>query len=167
MHKEIEKILKINDEEQKSFLRHFSRFSVNQRVEVFQLHNSIFHKLRQNIEAPANMLSYSALILAIQANINESVSLNKVNINDMNLDEIRKISSKKAKVFLEKQLRLQTKREKLILHWAVVVTLKNDEKYSFRQISAYLKKHHRFEISYGSIYVAWKKIENNNKSKEK
>ena len=83
----------------------------------------------------------------------------------MSLDVIREISSKKAKVFLAKQLRVQSKRDKLISYWAVIKTLKNDEKYSFRLISAYLKKHYKFEVTYGSIYKLWTEFENN-KSKE-
>ncbi len=161
LHFEIDKILKMNDEEQRSFLRHFSRFSINQRVEILPLHNSIFHKLRQKHNVPVNILSYIALILAIEVHLNESKSLNKLNINDMSLDEIREISSKKAKVFLEKQLRVKSKRDQLISYWAVVKTLKNNEKYSFRLIAAYLKKHHKFEVTYGSIYNLWVELEDN------
>lgn len=163
---EVEKILKINDEEQKSLLRHLPRLSLEQRFEIFPLHNSFLHKLRQKQNIPLSVLSYAALILAIEVYVDGIKELNKLNITEMSLDEIREISSKKAKVFLAKQYRVQSKREKLISYWSIVVTLRKDEKYSFRQISAYLKKYHKFEISYNSIYAAWQKLENN-KSKEK
>jgi len=159
VHIEIEQLVKMNDVQQRSLLRHFSRFSINQRVEILPLHNSIFHKLRQKHNIPVHILSYAGLILAIEVHLNESKSLNKLNINNMSLDEIREISSKKAKIFLEKQLRVQSKHDQLIQYWAVVKTLKNDQEYSFRKIACYLKKYHKLEVSYGSIYHLWVELE--------
>jgi len=62
-------------------------------------------------------------------------------------------------LFLQKQFRIQTKRECLLGFWAVVHTLKIDEKISFRKISVYLKKYHKFDVSYSLIAKTWAEIE--------
>jgi len=163
---EVERILKMNEEEQKVYLRHFSRISVIGKVEIMSVHNILFHKLRQqNSDVIMKILSYCAIILSIEVHINNSKYLQNANINNMTLDEIRDVSSRKAKLFLQKQFRVQSKRDKHVSYWAVIRTLKNDEKYSFRQISAYLKKYHKFEVTYSSIYNLWKDLESNQQRK--
>jgi len=164
----IEKIVKINDEEEKVVIRSFSRFSSNTKVETMLIHAKLFHKLRQQHKnsIETKILSYLALIMAIQIVVEEYKSINALKLDDMSLDEIREISSKKAKLFLEKKFKIKTKRDKLIDHWAVVRSLKLDEKYSFRNIAKYLKKYHRFEVTYGTIHKTWQELENTKKGNE-
>jgi len=158
---QVEKIIKLNEDEQNALLRIFSKLPTNEKIELMSDHRKLVHKLKQVYnEVSITVLSYSALILAVQTyNVNKD-KLNKLNIADLSLDEIRKITSKRAKVFLRKEFRKQTKRGALLGYWAVVRTLKNDEKYSFRKIETYLKKHHKFEVSYSLIAKVWKELEN-------
>ena len=121
----------------------------------------LLYKLKQQhneVDIPA--LSYCALLISIKLQQTNQSKLSRLNISDMSLDEISKITSQKAKLFLEKQFRKKEKRERLLGYWAVVRVLKNDEKYSFRKIESYLKKHHRFDVSYSLIAKTWNELEN-------
>ena len=163
----VQKVIKLNEEEQKSLLRAFSRLPLDNKIELMTHHRSLLHKLRQFYsDITVNVLSYCALITAIQVYQNKQVALKKLNIGDMSLEEIREITSKKAKLFLQKQFRRQTKRERLLGYWAVVKTLKESEDFSFRQIENYLKKHHRFEVSYSMIAKLWYEVENTTDEEE-
>lgn len=154
-------ITHMSKEEHKVILRSFARLSIETRIELMKTHRSLFHKLRQfHKNVSADTLSYCALILVTKIYINEQKSLKSLNINEMSLEEIQKLTSKKAKLFLKKQLRQKTKQERLIDYWAVVKTLKYDEKFSFRQIENYLKKYHKFAVSYSLIARIWSKLEN-------
>ncbi len=155
----VEKLLKLNENEQKGIFRSFSRFSLSQRIDILPIHNNILHKLKQNYsEMKIEIISYSALVMAIQIVINEQKTFKTLDFRGMSLDEIKRLSSKRAKLFLQKQPKLQTKREQLLSYWSIVSSLKNDENYSFRQISAYLQKYHRFTIAYSSIYNLWNEL---------
>ena len=158
---QVEKIVKINKEGQNALIRTFSRLPTNEKIEVMSDHRKLMYKLKQtHDEVGVEILSYSALIIAIQVYQNDQNKLNRLNIGNLSLKEIRKITSQKARVFLQKQFRKQTKRERLLGYWAVVSSLKNDEKYSFRKIETYLKKHHKFEVSYSLIAKVWDQLEN-------
>ena len=57
-----------------------------------------------------------------------------------------------------KKIRIKEKREKLLNLWSVVQKLKL-EKYSFREISKYIRQRHRFDVSHSYIAKLWKEIE--------
>lgn len=157
----VDKIVKINEDEQNALLRAFSRLIVSEKVEVMVNHRKLLHKFKQvNSETSLSILSYSSLIIAVQLYMTNQDKLDKLNISDLTLDQIRDITSKKAKIFLKKQFRKQKKREKLLSYWAIVRTLKNNENYGFRSIELYLKKEHKFQVSYSTIAKLWKQMEN-------
>lgn len=158
---EVEKIVKINEDEQNALLRFFSRSSKVGKIEVLADHRKLLHKLnQQHSEVDISTLSYCALLIAIKLQKANQNKLSRLNISDLSLDEISKITSQKAKIFLEKQFRKKAKRERLLAYWAVVRVLKNDERYSFRKIESYLKKHHKFDVSYSLIAKIWNELEN-------
>lgn len=158
---QIEKIVKINEDEQNALLRTFSRLPINGKLEVMSNHRKLLHKLKQMYhEVDISTLSYCALLIALQVHKTNQDKLNRLNISDLSLNEIHKMTSQKAKLFLHKHFRRQTKRERLLSYWAVVKTLKINEKYSFRSIEKYLKKYHQLEVSYSMIAKVWNELEN-------
>jgi len=158
---QLEKIVKINEDEQNALLRIFSRLPTNEKIEVMADHRKLVYKLKQrHDEVSIVILSYSALLIAVQVYQTDQDKLKRLNISELSLDEIRKITAKRAKVFLQKQFRKQKKKERLLSYWATVKTLKIDEKFSFRKIEIYLKKHHKFEVSYSMIAKVWNQLEN-------
>lgn len=58
-----------------------------------------------------------------------------------------------------KKLRKKEKREKLLNIWSVVQKLKS-EKYSFRDISQYIRQRHRFDVSHTYISKMWRELKN-------
>jgi hypothetical protein len=85
------------------------------------------------------MLTFAALILAIDQKIS-SLNLNSI-----------KLRSNYAKKYV--------KREKLLGLWAIVRTLRHEENLSFREISRYFLKFHKFEISHSMVQKIWNELE--------
>jgi len=139
-------LLKLAEVEQKTLLRAFARGSVELRVDVFKLQKNIFYELRQkNKEQKLEIISYCAFVLAIK----------KIFENDENIKREFKFKWKIK----------NSKKEKLLNLWAIILNLKNEQNYSFRDISKYLKKYHRFEVSHTSIFQIWQNIEGKNDEK--
>jgi hypothetical protein len=141
----LEQLTKLNEEAQNKNLRQFAKLDNEMRIEVLKKQKSIFHKMKKETDCDNNpLLTLASLILAID------VAINKFDDIDHNIIKMRSNNSQSKK-----------KQQKLLTLWAVVKRLKTKENLSFRQISKYLKKYHRFEISYSLIYQSWKKLETN------
>lgn len=148
MEKEIlrncEIITKMNQETQNQMIRTFTKLDISVKVDVFKEQKVIFHKLKNiHFITDNSILTYASFVLAIEVVIK--------NTNQVNLKAI-KLRTKNAK-------KQNQKREKLLSYWSVVKTLKLEQNYSFREISDYLLKYHRFEVSYSLVYQTWNEIE--------
>ena len=155
MEKEIlrncEIITKMNQETQNQMIRTYTKLDISVKVDVFKEQKVIFHKLKNiHFITDNSILTYASFVLAIEVVIK--------NTNQVNLKAI-KLRTKNAK-------KQNQKREKLLSYWSVIKTLKNEQNYSFREISDYLLKYHRFEVSYSLIYQIWNEIEIINLNKE-
>lgn len=155
MEKEIlrncEIITKMNQETQNQMIRTYTKLDISVKVDVFKEQKVIFHKLKNiHFITDNSILTYASFVLAIEVVIK--------NTNQVNLKAI-KLRTKNAK-------KQNQKREKLLSYWSVVKTLKLEQNYSFREISDYLLKYHRFEVSYSLIYQTWNEIEIINLNKE-
>ena len=155
MEKEIlrncEIITKMNQETQNQMIRTYTKLDISVKVDVFKEQKVIFHKLKNiHFITDNSILTYASFVLAIEVVIK--------NTNQVNLKAI-KLRTKNAK-------KQNQKREKLLSYWSVVKTLKLEQNYSFREISDYLLKYHRFEVSYSLVYQTWNEIEIINLNKE-
>lgn len=138
-----EKLTKTSDEKQRQLLRNFSRLSLEIKLQIFDLQKSIFHRLKQTHNDVANnLLTYCSLIESID--------------NTIKLNEKLDI---KALTIKHKNQRKAHKREKILELWAIVKTLKIEQKMSFRDISKYLKKYHKFDVAHSTIFEIWAEIE--------
>ena len=156
MQKEIlrncEIITKMNQETQNKMIRTYTKLDISVKVDVFKEQKVIFHKLKNiHFITDNSILTYASFILAIEVVIK--------NTNQVNLKAI-KLRTKNAK-------KQNQKREKLLSYWSVIKTLKLEQNYSFREISDYLLKYHRLEVSYSLIYQIWNEIETINLHEEK
>lgn len=142
--KVIENITQETCESQNQQLRLFARVDLPMKLQILQLQKPIFHKLKSvYCDVDNIILTLCSLILAIDAVTKET---DKVNLNAIKL----RGKNHKAKI----------KRKKVLGYWAIVRTLKIDQKMSFRDISSYFKKYHKFEVSYSTIYELWNELEN-------
>lgn len=142
--KNCEIITKMNQETQNQMIRTFTKLDISVKVDVFKEQKVIFHKLKNiHFITDNSILTYASFVLAIEFIIK--------NTNQVNLKAI-KLRTKNAK-------KQNQKREKLLSYWSVIKTLKNEQNYSFREISDYLRKYHRLEVSYSLIYQIWNEIE--------
>ena len=148
MEKEIlrncEIITKMNQETQNQMIRTYTKLDISVKVDVFKEQKVIFHKLKNiHFITDNSILTYASFVLAIEVVIK--------NTNQVNLKAI-KLRTKNAK-------KQNQKREKLLSYWSIIKTLKLEQNYSFREISDYLLKYHRFEVSYSLVYQTWNEIE--------
>lgn len=146
----VENITKLNQECQNQRLRLFAKLDITTKLKILVSQKQLFHKLKvTNSDVENTILTLSALILAIDAVAKE--------LDDVNLNAIKlRGRNNKAKI----------KRQKVLGYWAIVKTLKLEQKMSFRQISEYFTKYHKLEVSYSTIYELWNELENNTQTKE-
>ena len=143
--KACEIITKLNQESQNQKLRLFAKFDIQTKLKIIVNQKQLFHKLKQKYsDVDNNILTLSALILAIDSVVKE--------LDDVNFNAIKLRGKKNTN---------KSKREKLLSYWAIVRTLKLERNMSFRDITIYFGKYHRFEISYSTIYKVWNELENN------
>ena len=141
----VDRLLKINQEEQKIALRKFTKLSISEKVEIFDIQRDIFYKIKQvNQDLAINLLSYVSFIKAIHKYHNNVYKVDRF------VAQIKGRSLKK-----------QPKRDKLLGYWSLIKTLKAKENLSFREISKYLKKYHKFDVAHSLIYNLWTEFENN------
>ena len=146
----MEKITQRTYESQNQQLRLFARVALPMKLQILQLQKPLFHKLKGTYgDVDNSALTLASLILAIDSVAKE--------LDDVNLNAIKmRGKNNKPKI----------KREKVLGYWAIVRTLKLEQSMSFRDISIYLKKYHKFEVSYSTIYELWNELENNTNNKE-
>jgi len=150
MHEILEKTTKMNQEQQNQKLRLLVKVDLNIKLKIFQEQKPIFHKLKNLYGDVDNaLLTISSLFLAID---NVTKELDIVNF------QATKLRGKNNKS--------KMKRQKLLGYWAVVKSLKIEERMSFRDISAYFAKYHKLEVSYSTIYGLWIELETNKKEKD-
>lgn len=146
----VENITKLNLESQNQRLRFFAKADITTKLKIIQHQKPIFHRLKIVYSDIDNaLLSLASLILAIDIVAKE---LDVINHN------IIKLRGKNNKT--------KAKRQKLLGYWAIVKTLKLEQKMSFRQISEYFAKYHKLEVSYSTIYELWNELENDTKNEE-
>lgn len=145
-----EKITKIDQEAQNQKLRLFAKVDFETKIQILEQQKQLFHKIKSaHSDVDNTILTLASLILAIDAVAKE--------LDDVNLNAIKlRGKNNKAKI----------KRQKLLSYWAIVRTLKLEQKMSFRDISIYFAKYHKFQISYSTIFEMWNEIENNIKKEE-
>jgi hypothetical protein len=145
------RLLKKTDEEQKAILRAFVSMPLESKMKAMELNRNIFYPLKQeNRDIPLPILSYVAMILAIEKYRAQTTGLDK-NVIDVRAKSFRK----------------QPKRDKLLGKWALIRSLKNDKNLSFRQISNYLKRFHKLSVVHSTIYDLWRELEIRKKQGEK
>ncbi|MDX4069924.1 helix-turn-helix domain-containing protein [Aliarcobacter skirrowii] len=152
MIKLFEKITKINQEAQNQKLRLFAKVDFETKIQILEQQKQIFHKLKSaHSDVDNTILTLSSLILAIDKVVKK--------LDDVNLNAIKlRNKNNKSKI----------KRQKILGYWAIVRTLKLEQKMSFRDIATYFAKYHKLQISYSTVYEIWNELEKKgNKNNEK
>ena len=128
----IENISKKTIIQRKSLLKSFEKFDDLQHYEIINNKNLLFHKLKsKNKEIEKNsILELAALYIAI----------------DEFMEQLNEIDKKLIK--FKNKNKSNLKKEKLRQYWSIVKELKELKKMSFRDIALYLKKYHKFNISF-------------------
>jgi len=162
MQKIIERSTLLNQQDQDYLLRYFARLPLERKLDVLNRHRKILFMRKQqeaDEEIPINVVSYIALVLANKSHLADEKKLSAKRFEDMELNEVRELSIINLDKLKDKKKNSKTKREKVLGLWAVVRTLRQ-KKVSFRDISRYLKKHHRLEVGHSLIHSMWLELEN-------
>jgi hypothetical protein len=145
-----ERITKLNFESQNQRLRLFAKVDNTTKLKIIASQKQLFHKLKNTYgDVDNTVLTLSSLVLAIDS---VAKKLDDVNLNAIKL----RGKNNKAKI----------KRQKVLGYWAIVRTLKLEQKMSFRDIATYFAKYHKLIVSYSTIYELWNELENNTQIKE-
>lgn len=160
----LEKILKLNQDDQKRHLNYLARSPIEVRLALFEKQKEIFHPLLQKYKGviSTSNITYAALILAIGVTRSLEKKLTKKSFGELSLDEIRDLSASRAVSFRHSITKVSQKHEKLMGYWAIIRSLRLDHEYSYERISLYLKKKHRFSIAPSTVMKKWKEIETQN-----
>lgn len=141
--KELQILTKKPLSEQNRLLKLLAKLSLSQKKEIIAKQRSIFHILNSNNKNYDNAtLTLAALIISIEKFF--------ISQNETELNLIR---------FNNKKVNKNQKNKKLLTYWSVVKELKEKKHMSFRKISEFLKKSHKFEISHSLIYRVWIEVE--------
>ena len=157
----LERLIKLNEKDQRFLMRYLSRLPLEYRIEVMQRHRRLIHKLKErHSELEVEILSYGAMVLAIKTFYNEEKQLSQKRFDDMSLEEIGELTIRHIKQFDQKRYPSSPKRDTLIGYWAEVKTIKQTGK-GFRFIAEYLLKKHRFKVGHTLIQRTWNQLEEN------
>lgn len=141
--KELQILTKKPLSEQNRLLKLLAKLSLSQKKEIIAKQRSIFHMLNSNNKNYDNAtLTLAALIISIEKFF--------ISQNETELNLIR---------FNNKKVNKNQKNKKLLTYWSVVKELKEKKHMSFREISEFLKKSHKFEVSHSLIYRVWIEVE--------
>ena len=145
-------ITKMSENVQKQKLRFFAKTDEKIRLEIISIQRETFHKIKNNQnykEVSNQLITLASLILAIEQ------CLKKMNV--VKINSIKQLSNRK---------KAKSKMEKLLQYWSIVLQLKDKEDFSFRAISDYLFKYHKFDVSHSTINKYWNEIEVEKKDKK-
>jgi IS30 family transposase len=155
----IDRITKTSTNDRQKSLRWLSRQNELIVYDVFKLQKSHFHRLKSQNDDDLILLSIASLFLSIKETISASNPVKRKN-RSADFNFLRQISKNRAKQF--RKARKKVKYEKLLDLQSVIYSLATIEKFSTREISKYLLKHHRLEISHTSISKFLKQIKESN-----
>jgi len=135
------------------------KWLANQHEDVilmaFEEQKNYFFNLSKVNENNKSVLYQSALYMAadhLYSIYNAQTNKNR----DMDIHAVQGITSIQAKKF-KKSIQSE-KRDKLMNLKNKIITLKDEEKLSFRQVSAFLKQYHRLEVSHSYVAAFYNKI---------
>lgn len=154
----------------------FTKLSVNDRqkslgwlsrqndfviYDIFKLQKNHFHRLKsQNTDDDLILLAICALFLALKESILSSqIPKRKHRSGDFSF--LRQVTTNRAKRF--RKSRKKIKYEKLLNLQSVILSLVNDNGYSYREVSKYLMRYHKFDVSHTMIrnfYRSIKEVDN-------
>ena len=117
--------------------------------EVFKLQKKYFYRFKSgNPNESPILMAQVTFFEGLREYISDLEDLNRKN-RSTNFGYMKKVSKARAKQF--RKPRLSPKHEKLLNLQNVVLNLRDVEGYSSRDVSAYMLKIHKFEISHTEI----------------
>jgi hypothetical protein len=142
-------------------LRWLSRQNDLLILEIFKAQKNHFHRIKSEFsEQDLVVVTIASLFISIKEVIETTTATNRKN-RSSSFSFLKKVGQIRAKQ--HQKPRQKIKQQKLLNLQSVITGLIENEKYSFRDISSYLLKYHRFEVSHTSVrkfYVSLKKEKN-------
>lgn len=119
-----------------------------------------YHQLKSEVpHLNRAQLHYLALIKVL-ANMTALEKAHTRKAAGHDLEPLRKITRIQAeRIRALKKKKESPKRKKLVSLWGLVKQLRTEERLSFRDIAAFLKRHKDFKINYAYIQRVWKELE--------
>jgi len=148
------KITKLSQKNMKQLVNWFNRQNILIQNDVLAEQRNQYFKLKNN-GVSSDLLSICSFYLSLDK-LKKTDNLNFKN-NNLNIKNLEQISDNSIKKFQKN--RIKEKKEKLLNYCNVIKKLRS-KNFSFRQISEYLRGHHRFEVSHTYVANFWNEFKN-------
>lgn len=160
LNQKIDLLTKTSTSDRQKSLRWLSRQNELVIYDVFKVQKNHFYRLKsQNTDDDLILLAICSLFLALKEVIlSAQIPNRKHKSGDFGF--LRQLSKNRAKQF--RKPRKKEKNERLSDLQSVVLNLIDNEKYSYREVSGYLLKYHKFEVSHtmiGDFYRSIKEVQ--------
>jgi len=153
--KQIEQQTQFSLQKRKSLINFFNKQNLEIQVDIFKEQRNQFFVLKNKYDL-SDITALAAFYKAIDNFYNKETILKQKN-KSTSLDELKNISDFAIKK--NRKQKISDKREKLLNLISVISNLL-DESYSYRQISQYLRKVHRFEVSHTYVKKIYEEVHN-------
>jgi len=159
---DIEKITKVNLQEQTFLLKYLGRLTIKSRLKVMEQHRRVLFLFKDKYNKfSLELLSYASLVLTLKLTFDNRKKLDSLNFQNMSIEKIEQISLKKIELYLDKEFtRNKPKRERILRHWAEIKVLKTKGA-SFQRISEYLAKKRYVTCAKSTLHRLWHELEDN------
>lgn len=147
--KKITSYTKLSYEARTKSLRWLSRQNEALIHFAFQKQKEHFFALSRKDENDKSILYLAALYLAADELYNAQKRLNSKS-KSLNLYDVKDTTSVQAKAF--KKSHISRKYDKLLNIQNKIIMLIENEKFSFREVSEFIEKYHRFSVSHTLIH---------------
>ena len=156
LHQTINLITKTSASNRQKSLCWLSRQNELVIYDVFKVQKNHFHRLKsQNTDDDLILLAICSLFLALKEAISSAQIPNRKHKSG-DFGFLRQVSKNRAKQF--RKARKKAKHEKLFDLQSVILNLLDNEEYSYRKVSGYLLKYHKFEVSHTMIGDFYRKM---------
>jgi len=153
--KKLDKLVKLSQEQRQKKRKWLEKQSEELGFETFVRQQKYYFDLSRHKEENKSLLYYAAHTLAVSEiydQMNPKKGKNKVISLGINQD----ISQLQAKQF--KQFKSSKKYDKLLNLKNKIITLKDKQNLSFRQISVFLLRYHKLEVSHAYIATFYQNV---------
>ena len=157
--KYIENATRLSFKDQAFNNRYYARLVPSIQCEIFRRHRKILHMMnqKQQEQIPIYIISYASFILAIQSYKLDEQRISSKNFDDLELEEVQRLSILKIMKYKGSKQKKVTKRSQIIGIAADISTALSNG-LSYRDLTHYIFKEHQIRAKKSTIFDVCKEL---------